>query len=1193
MKSLRLGGFVVLLVAAIGIVSLFVPASRVSRTVAPVDFPEFAVGDTRRVQFSATAGIDPAGPYDNDQERARRRLDQLRDWCLLTVIAASNLPAKDISQATYDVPTLREESLRRVTPFEYGESRSRVIGDGDIVALVGKGSPEQRRDILGQIADEQRMNLGEIPARFHVFEYQLEPASGYAELRRLPIIPGADLFTAAYGYREREISGRRELETFLAEIDDLTLAHRAGARVVLGGRTLSSGYARIGLEEVATIWRGQRGLPEYQGVGFSLDPRLDAAVARRVFTPGFAEPLGRYFGVDQPLIDRARAILDRPAPKNAQERADQAFEFINALVAACVASADATLCLKTIDSAAFDSSYQVARYEGNNLAGTEVGMVLFYTDLLMKVWSFDFEGSAPRAVPGFPVGSQMRLSPVYRGDVERAPATRMWLEPLDRGYQITDGRDRILFSRTATRVAARAHAFLTGRDEDFEPNVFSRVLIDWWNDHYEEIARYEPQYQRLNEITKWGVVMAWLDVERQLPALAFLSDSAAEPIQVARNHRLPEWASRHADLRFTQWNKIQFDRPEQARAEYESLELLRSPDIPYFTGPIVFQGGVSLSSRATIAERAAISGRLNTLEATARRAGVDTRLTNLGAGRLRTLDATTYEFKNYSQQAVSTLAKAKPSARLSDAFGELENVGFDRTVRRTTDGLLLRTQAESSASSRLSGELGELRIGRAGRDYSLHWESRDLDLGHSLARRLSTAANPEAVLAAQPNVELSIALEGNQGYFVRVRGSDAWIKLSPARADSRSIAAGYQARVAGVGGDARTIDVAWLDDAAVRAQIEPNGYLQLSHSDTASGGVRLTCCARAPPSGATQTSIRAAGQEFRGAVDVAGTRYVRVAELPERVRADLATLTGAPPRLTGRELQLARSLERGEYRQAARELAENRLEFQARLHRLIEHEIEVQQTMNDVQALAHVDAAIRTVGPTPDLSVTKALIHLRRGDSEVASAALNAARGTPATDVERLIAETPRIGPRTAIETANQAEVVRWLRWQQLPSKSGDITAVGRGGRLTLDLRMNGLPRGRVLQASDVAADLADRNAIVYLHDTPALNNLDVLTSPGRRSLQQLVIDRRITIRELELNDVARFRPAVITDVTATARSGSYTLANANTSAARFSANAASSRPTSSSRDNDCDDGNQGDKCRAQQRRVFVVEAGR
>ena len=1185
-RVLSFVSFSILVVASAVIGLLFTPVSREDASVHSVDFPPFAVGETRNVRFTASNDIDFAGAYDNEADRQRRRLEQLRDWCLLAVITASNLPAKEISEATYDLPTVRQEAMRRIATFEYGETRSRVISQNDVIALIPHSSDLVRAEYLGHIADEQRKNLGVIPTTFHVFEYVLKPGEDYAELTRLPAIKGAELFTDRYGYHERPIRSRQDLEKLLAEIDDLTMARRDGMQLTLGGRHLFvSPYKKIGLEEVATIWRGQQGLPEYQGVGFSLDPRLDVIKAAQNFEFEFADPLIRYYGVDPALVQKARAIITQPVSKSANDKAAQVFDFTNALLAACAASADPEKCLDTIGHTVFDNSFQVARYEGNNLAGTEVGMVLFYTDLLMKLWSFDFEHSAPREVAGFPIQPEMRLSPIYRGEVERAPETRLWLEPLDRGYQITDERDSILFARNATRVSARAHSFLLRGDRDVEPNIFDRVLIDWWNDHYEEIASYEPQYQRLNEIIKWGVVVAWLDLEKQLSAFAFLSDAADDPIAVNRNHRLPIWKDQHqSELRFKGWDKVKFDRPEQARAEYESLALLHSRDIPYFGGPIAFQGGVSLSTRATVAERAATSGGLRSLEATARRAGVDTRLTNLGAGRLRTLDATSYEFKNFSQQAVSTLARAKPSVKLRDAFGEIENIGFDRTVRRTTDGLLLRTQAEGSASH-LAGELGDLRIASVGREFQVGWESRDLDLGYSLARRMSTAEDAASVLSGNHNVKIVISLDGNKSYLVKVRGSDTWIKFAPAHPDSRAITPEYHARIAGVGDTAKTIDVAWLNTVTVRTELESGGYIQVMPPNAMGNGIRLQCCARAPPQGATEIRLKAANQDIPAFTDRAGAQYVRAGDLPEAVRSDLGVLTGSPRELDWADIQLARNLEHGEFRVAADALARNRLEYEARLQRILHEEIQFQRVLAEQQqpqmALARADETMQTYGATPQLAAHKAVLKVQSGNIDQAAVALNSIRGARLNNMDSFLDEMKHVVARaqTPVEQANQARIIDWAQWKSLPGKSGEVLAKGRGELLTLELRVQRLPTGRVVQANELDGVLENRQAVLYIHDHPALNNLDVFTSPGRRSLYQLVENRHITVYELEMDDVGQFRPAVIRQ---TSTNHHYTL---NSAVGEQIATQAAQAASNSGSNQNCDD--EQVRCK---HRVYVVE---
>jgi hypothetical protein len=1174
----------VLAVGAATLALLFTPAAREPDRVDLVEFPSFAVGVSRKVQFSNLADVDLAGAYDNEADQRRRQLEQLRDWCLLAIISASDLPAKAVSEATYDLPMVRQEGLRRITTFEYGETRSRPLSESDIVALVPASSPEVRADQLGRIADEQRKNLGNIPRNVHVFEYALRPEEGYAQVTRLPVLRGADLFTVDYGYHERPIRSRADLETFLGEVDDLATASRQGDVVTVGGRRrLRTEHRKLGIEEVAAIWRGQQGLPEYQGVGFSLDPRLDVVKANQKFDAEFGVLL-RGFLADPKLIADARGILTRPAT-SPQDKVALIYDFTNAVLLACAKSADAENCVKLVSNIFFGNSYQVARYDGNNLAGTQVGMVLFYTDLLMKLWSFDFDRSAPRSVPGFPIQPEMRLSPVYRGDVERAPESRLWLEPLDKGYQISDQRDTVYFAPTATRVSVRAHSSLTG-DHDFEPNVFHRVFIDWWNDHYDEIARYEPQYQQLNEIVKWGVVVAWLDLRNGLNSLAFLSDSASDPVHVSRNHRFPVWKDQHAaELTFKSWDKINFDRPDQGRAEYESLELLTSREIPYFTGPIWFQGGVTLSTRAAVAGRAALSGRLSSLEATARRAGVDTRLTNLAAGRLRTLEATSYEFNNYSRQAVSMLARAKPSARLRDAFGEIQNIGFDRSVRRTTDGLLLRTRAEGGAA-RLASEVGELRIARMGADFRVAWQSRDLDLGYSLARRMSMSDDIANVASANPNVELTISLGEGKGVLVKARGSDSWIRFAPAGQESKTIAAGFHARVAGVGNHARTIDIAWVENSVVQSELQAGGYLTVVPDRAVAAGARLHCCVRGPPEGAARVTFRASSHDLNAFADRAGRHYVRAAELPEAVRSNLSTLSGRLPRLDPGDVQLAGNLKRGEFRNVADMLARNRLEYEARVQRILEEELQFQRALVEQRqfatALTHLDDSIRTYGSRAELSAQKAVVEIKSGNVEAASAALNNARFKSVTRPERFLDEMEHALARaqTDLERTNHVRVMEWMRWQKISNKSGEVVANARAGQLTLELKVGRLPAGRQLSGSELDGILVNRNATIYIQDRPGLHNIDLFNTPGRQSLHQLVKTRAATVYEVQLNDLAAFRPSVLHEA---ATQASYRLVPRAADAVREAGELA--KP-----DESCGADDPRQHCGT---RVYVVQAGR
>ena len=67
--------------------------------------------------------------------------------------------------------------------------------------------------------------------------------------------------------------------------------------------------------------------------------------------------------------------------------------------------------------------FQSARYDGD-LQGTEVGMVLFYTDLLAKLWAIDYLGKAPTNFnEDFRSMTKIPLSPVYLEESRKLPST--------------------------------------------------------------------------------------------------------------------------------------------------------------------------------------------------------------------------------------------------------------------------------------------------------------------------------------------------------------------------------------------------------------------------------------------------------------------------------------------------------------------------------------------------------------------------------------------------------------------------------------------------------------------------------------------------------------------------------------------------------------------------------------------------
>jgi Putative peptidoglycan binding domain len=236
------------------------------------------------------------------------------------------------------------------------------------------------------------------------------------------------------------------------------------------------------------------------------------------------------------------------------------------------------------------NNYQCARYDGR-LAGTQVGMTLFYTDLLMKVWSFAGPDHQP-SVPGFVSETQYRLSPVYWENEKRFNSTRGWLGPRMEAIKVRG--EKVSFAPVATRLYnASSNDLINGKEvpATFGPQRFS----DWWNAHYLDVADYEPQYHRLNQIMKWAVVLLKFE-DAAVPALRELADAT-----VTRNLRFDTWwATNKAHLRVAPINAF---RPV-ASEPTECMDILHSDLYESMGGVYVFSGGVSLPRREAIKAKA-------------------------------------------------------------------------------------------------------------------------------------------------------------------------------------------------------------------------------------------------------------------------------------------------------------------------------------------------------------------------------------------------------------------------------------------------------------------------------------------------------------------------------------------------------------------------------------------------------------
>lgn len=1094
-------------------------------------FPDFPVGQTRVVNFDAQ--------IDSLEGMTRReQLDQLRDWLLFATVSASGLSPDQINQSIFDLPAIRRGYMQKVANFDYGETRSCLLSDGRAVALIPRGSAEERAARLAHIADEQRKNQGTIPDTILVFEYGIDSSPGLgtfsASLTRQDSVSGRELFTEKYGYFESRISSLEDLRQFMGRIDDITYARTDGGLALGGRRMPGRPYRGIRVEDVAAIWQSATGTksPKAAGsIGFSLDPAYDFEGLKKEFDTNFAPALRLYLNVDSgfPTLDYSfeggrfvsrspKALIEAASSGLGKRDIEPFMNLLNHIEehkTPSIRSVEERLRretgLKNLTLAGFllrdigeRFGFQAARYDGA-LQGTEVGMVLFYTDLTAKLWSFDFKGSAPRkAIRDFIPDTARPVSSVYEDELERLTQTRLWFGPQNDGFQVADAGKSILFARTATRIYS-ASATALRPDAESEANALTAPLMDWWDDHYEEIARYEPEYQRLNEIMKWSLLISWLNERHRGYELNFLTG-----VQVDRSNWFPDWASKR-DLRFRDWKKIGFYERGHKGSSTETLPILKSDSFKLFGRMMFMKGGVSLADETVFAGRAALSAETR-VAGLARRSNL-----NYGASSLAdeavSFEGTAYKFTSLAPDRALVTAAAKEGAKLRSAYGELANLKFERVVAREPSGLRVSTRAGDV-------EIGNLEIGRRPNGFEIGWRSRDIDRGHALARRLSAADDPHKALWGDANVEAVIDLGGGRGHLIKLNGSGRWLELTR---ETNAASGTWQSRVGGFSEQARSYDMAWKTHDEIQSVFAAADEIAVSPVRGTEGAYQLRAASGGRIVGGQQIELRSGNAVIKGALDPkTGELRFRLGELPESVRRDPAELQrlvaqhmsrgGAPS--TRFEAAggnpLFQQLRSGDSRSLLRGLIDAPADFKARAGRELTEGVAQSDSLLSSgryrDAVRQIDALVEAYGERPELL-------LRRGAA-------------------KLSAELPEAsGPiREALSTGGAKDPALFFREINARIRAGrvlseDAALVTEGGDLSIHFRLNSLAGRATVSPADLRT--TGKGVLVYVEDRPGLNNLDWNVSI-HRSLQQAISGDLGTVVRLPRGDIARLRPTLI-----------------------------------------------------------------
>lgn len=756
--------------------------------------------------------------YEEFSEREQE--EQVRDWLLLTILSNINLAEDALNDATFDLPPVRYGFLQKVSNLEFGKTRSKYLGDDLIVALVPECSKEEEFDYLAHIVDQHRRDLNFIPATIEVFQYEISLEEDLALITRKEAVDTKIYFDEDSGYTETTIKELKDLQRFMLNNQDVTIAEIDAGVLTIGGRKLKSrDYGNIDLEDIAAIFQSE----------MEVKRKLDAFEAKwnRVtyYTEEEGERLARQMlkeQKEQAIVDGSGFSLDPffdcPALLTYVKRNKELFSVLpdysyRTIISGLEENDSDPLLIqlgniihsypeKAYSAQSFLEEingrfkYQKARYDGF-LQGTEVGMNLFYTDLMAKLWTFNFNYAAPKSfVPEFVCNTDVRTSKTFSEESRQFDSNRLWFSPDNTKFQLAESGDKLLFARNATRIySASSNQLKPG--EEAPSAAFWEKPLNWWNNHFEEVAAYEPQYEKLNEIVKWSVIITWLIDENKDYLLSFLNSVA-----VNRNNWFPEWAENNPDLKFDRWKDIDFYPKGFKGSKTEVIPILKSP--PSLEGGWIV-GGVSLSSKNmvrslnTVPKKLVKGGRLNRPDL----------VFDSYSNKLVSSKGNSFKINNTSRVKKVT-TEAAQDARLRNRFSELYNEHFERQLLKNGNQVEIGLDQGGK-------RIGALRISGHKNGFEVGFRSRSMEMGQHFSRKISDSVNPLEVLSNSPEVNNFIVLEKNasQGIFdvaVNFKNSDSWLRIKVGDVPEVNLGGEWHARVAGNGNFSRNCKLQWMGE---------------------------------------------------------------------------------------------------------------------------------------------------------------------------------------------------------------------------------------------------------------------------------------------------------------------------------------------------------------------------------------------
>lgn len=695
------------LIVSIGAFALL-PGQRPGRGAVGPGSGTVGPGAAFSVSYGGAAGRLKALPEDEREE-------QLRDWARTALAARLGLDAATLQAASYDTVPLREQGLTDLAAQPTGPGRALYDArTGTLHLLVPRDDHISRT--IGGLLDQYRADHGSDPRSVQVHHYQIRPDLQAILLTGERPRPAGET-RATNGYVTARVDTVEGLRGFLERT-----------------RHLSRLWVK-GQELWADGWRW----PHDPAPAFS---ESDVATLQRAYAPGGARPGFSLDRLENPTSKDLGAAL--PGVNAGTVRAlaagnwgalgfGSAAEFDSEIVRSLATGdtsqrltraglrADRTqlFALLQLASSGGKAAFEHARYDGP-LGGTEIGMTLFYTDLMAKSWSIGTGRALPdKGLKGFPtyIGTKIPLG--HCVDLTTSETWRLWFAQNPTGFSFAD--DRLDIGARATQLFMKSESGAGSVDPDYR----AARGLGWWERHFQEIADFEPQYARLEQIMRWSGALDWLRTRPDAPGLA-------EPTaEVDRGLRFDSWFKRHEELK--ERATPRFVHAPSAKTEV----LLTEPAKPFKTcGFPSVSGGVGL---AELAEEAA--GRQpppNAIPNRFARSGLFdprfSRVDSTGKGRLRQewqddLGNTihTVERRLSSRPDGTVVAESRTKAARTVSFGGLKL----RLPRSASHTVRIERQAGKGVITenvRLQGQdVGSLRTSVTGGGVFVRWVSGTVD----------------------------------------------------------------------------------------------------------------------------------------------------------------------------------------------------------------------------------------------------------------------------------------------------------------------------------------------------------------------------------------------------------------------------------------------------------------------------------